>query len=177
MQPPLLLIIAGPNGSGKSTFAKWYLEANPVCEMIVDPDEIARHTSIENVQERNIAAGRIAITMTDALLSQRRSFAIETTLSGTSLAGTLRRARDCGYTVVICMLVVPSAAVTRQRIERRVRMGGHDIPIDDQVRRFDRSYRNFHETYIKVCHEWTLYDAVYNPPVAISRGSGGFSEK
>jgi len=177
MDTPYIIIIAGPNGVGKSTFAKWYLADLPDCAGIVDPDAIARELHHLPQQQRNLAAGRIALQRIDDLISERMSFAIETTLSGKTLAAKLVHAEAAGYHVVFCLLQVSSVAITIQRVSLRVDLGGHDIPLADQLRRFDRSYRNFHELYIEVCHVWTLYDAEQHPPRVKQRGNGGFSPK
>lgn len=174
MDKPFIIVIAGPNGVGKSTFAKWYLEQHPGCEGIVDPDAIARGLEIADVGERNVTAGRIALKTIDMMISEGRSFAIETTLSGKTLATRLNGAFTQGFTIVICLLKIPSLSISSQRVAQRVATGGHDIPITEQQRRFERTYRNFHEQYIKVCHEWNIYDAKFYPPRIFESGTGGF---
>lgn len=177
MKLPYIIVIAGPNGVGKSSFARWYLAQHPNCEQIVDPDAIARELDDVEATVRNTVAGRIALATIDDLIHQRRSFAIETTLSGRTLAHTLREAETKGYTIAICLLKIPSVDISMNRVVLRVRSGGHDIPINDQLRRFERSYRNFHELYLEVCHVWTIYDARYQPPEITTTGFGGFSKK
>jgi predicted ABC-type ATPase len=175
MTPPYIILIAGPNGVGKSTFAKWYLRQRLACKMIVDPDAIAKQLNIADEAQRNIAAGRIALETIDANIHMRFSFAIETTLSGKTLASKLEQACEAGYTIEICILQIPSVEISSNRVAERVTSGGHDIPFDAQLRRFERSYRNFHEIYSEVCHEWSIYDASINPPELKSTGCGGFS--
>jgi predicted ABC-type ATPase len=177
MDTPYIIVIAGPNGVGKSTFAQWYLADLPDCAGIVDSDAIARELLHLPEQQRSLAAGRIALQRIDDSISERMSFAIETTLSGKTLATKLLDAEAAGYLVVCCLLLVPSVAVTIHRVSLRVDLGVHNIPLEDQLRRFERSYRNFHELYIEVCHEWTLYDAEQTPPRITQRGNGGFSTK
>jgi predicted ABC-type ATPase len=177
MDTPYIIVIAGPNGVGKSTFGKWYLADLADCAGIVDPDAIARELMELPEQQRNIVAGRLALERIDSLITERVSFAIETTLSGKTLAAKLMHAESAGYYVILCLLQVPSVATTIQRVSLRVNLGGHNIALADQLRRFDRSYRNFHELYMEVCHEWTLYDAEQDPPRVTQRGNGGFSPK
>lgn len=177
MDTPFIIVIAGPNGVGKSTFARWYLEQHPSCAGIVDPDAIARELHIDNTGERNVAAGRIALATIELYIKQGLSFAIESTLSGKTLAARLDSAASLGYNVRICVLWVPSIDVTVMRVKERVASGGHDIPEADQFRRFERTYINFFEFYESRCHEWSLFYAVPRPPREIARGSGGFIEK
>jgi predicted ABC-type ATPase len=175
MDTPYIIVIAGPNGVGKSTFARWYLRQRPACKMIVDPDAIAKELNIPDEAQRNIAAGRIALETIDANICIRISFAIETTLSGKTLADKLEQARQAGYSIEICLLLIPSVEISAQRVVKRVRTGGHNIPADAQLRRFERSYRNFHKKYIEVCHVWNVYDATVDPPEHKGRGRGGFA--
>ena len=175
MSSPYIIVIAGPNGVGKSTFSRWYIKSLHSCEMVIDPDTIARELTEVPMAERNIRAGRLAIQLIDSLTARRCSFAIESTLSGTTLALRLRSAAQIGYHVVIIMLWVPSVYVSSRRVAARVVTGGHDIPLDDQIRRFERSYTNFFTIYRGVCHEWSIVDGFARPPEEIANGRGGFA--
>jgi predicted ABC-type ATPase len=176
MNTPFLPVVAGPNGVGKSTFAEWYLQLYPDCIMIVDPDAIARELHYVRDEERQIKAARIAIERINLLIEQRISFAIETTMSGRTLASNLHRARSEGYYIAIVLLWVPSVRITAERVEMRVASGGHDIPLMDQLRRFDRSYINFFSLYQGLCHEWRLFNGIPQPAEEIASGSGGFAQ-
>jgi len=173
MNAPYIIVIAGPNGVGKSTFARWYLKRLPDCEMIVDPDAIARELTDIPTSERNVLAGRLALGLFESLTARQSSFAIESTLSGKSLACRLHMAAIIGYHIVIIMLWVPAVHVSSGRVAARVATGGHDIPLDDQIRRFERSYTNFFTIYRGVCHEWSLVDGFARPPEEITNGRGG----
>lgn len=175
MKQPFIIVIAGPNGVGKSTFAKSYLRTIAGCDGIIDPDEIARSLVANSEQARAMQAGHIALEQMRLAIGMRRSFAIETTLSGKSLAQALRAAREDGYYIAIRLLYAPSLDLTSLRVEQRVREGGHDIPTDVQRRRFTRSYENFISTYQETCHEWHVYDATVEPPTLLSSGSSGES--
>ena len=177
MDTPFIIVIAGPNGVGKSTFAKWYLEQHPSCVGIVDPDAIARELHIEDIGARNVAAGRIALATIESYMEQGLSFAIESTLSGKTLAARLYDAHLLGYTIMICLLQISTLDVSSRRVAKRVATGGHNIPFAEQQRRFDRTYRNFHDTYTEVCDEWNVYDAQHDPPRILNTGSGGFASR
>ncbi len=75
---PWLWLLAGPNGAGKSTYARNLL-AN--VEEIVGPDELAYQLSQDVPESAALQAGRLAVRRRNELLEQRRSFAVETTLS------------------------------------------------------------------------------------------------
>ncbi|MFM8771509.1 MAG: AAA family ATPase [Candidatus Kapaibacterium sp.] len=175
MNSPYIIVVAGPNGVGKSTFASRYLQDFPDCAGIVDPDAIARELLHLPEVRRNIAAGRVALEQISDHLENYRSFAIETTLSGKTLASTLERAARLGYYIAIALLWVPSVRVTRQRIEMRRRSGRHSIDVEDQIRRFDRCYINFFTTYRQLCHDWTLFIGIGEGPESLATGQGGLA--
>lgn len=78
---PTLWIIAGPNGAGKSTLVADVLRARWPRLPIINPDDIAAQS---DAPHSSISAGRIALARQQQLLAGRQSFAVETTLSGSS---------------------------------------------------------------------------------------------
>jgi predicted ABC-type ATPase len=57
-----------------------------------------------------------------------------------------------------------------QRIAARVRQGGHDVPRADVVRRFDRSWKNFHLLYRELADTWAIYDNAGETPRLLEEG-------
>jgi predicted ABC-type ATPase len=74
-------LIAGPNGSGKSTITRWNLDLLRRFP-IIDPDAIARTIQVNSKISSALAAGRQALNEAESYLQASRSFAVETTLSG-----------------------------------------------------------------------------------------------
>ncbi len=66
--------------------------------------------------------------------------------------------RNAGYRIEIVYLRLATPILALRRIARRVRHGGHDVPKDDVLRRFDRSWRNFLSVYRPLADSWTVYD-------------------
>ncbi|MCF6502376.1 zeta toxin family protein, partial [Escherichia coli] len=89
-----------------------------------------------------VQAGREAIKQREALLSQKASFAVETTLTGKGELDLMRRASAQGYKVNLFFVGLDSAQLSAGRVAQRVRSGGHPVPLDDIFRRFDRSLAN-----------------------------------
>ena len=169
--------MAGPNGVGKTTFARNYLETLDDCSEFVNADEIERELTELRGRERQLHVGRIALEAMDRLASARRSFAIESTLSGRTLYDRIRSYRQEGYYVVTHFLDVAQFEQLRQRVAQRVAQGGHDIALADQIRRFDRCAQNFHELYKGISDEWTINDASHDVPRPILSGRGQRTEK
>lgn len=137
---PTLLVIAGPNGSGKSTLRRW-LEAHGVAlPDHIDPDEIAIGLDGDDTR-RTRDAQRIADDRRARFLSEGRSFSFETVLSHPSKIAFMRDARAAGYCVILYYVGIADPLVNVARVADRVAKGGHAVPEDKIVARYERSMR------------------------------------
>lgn len=167
MKPPTLIIFAGANGAGKTTAAEYLLPRLKIKEF-VNADEIARGLSPFDPAEQGMEAGRIVLDRTDRLIKDGKSFAIETTLSGRTLAARLKNARKAGYAVEMHYIFCSDANMNLRRITHRVKQGGHHVPADDARRRYWRSLQNLARVYDRLCDRITLYDTTSGDLVAFA---------
>lgn len=167
MPHPKLYIIAGCNGAGKTTASFTILPDALECREFVNADEIARGLSPFNPEEMAIEAGRLMLSRIDELMRERRTFAIETTLSTRSYRNTVRRAHAAGYDVILLFFCLPSPELAISRVAQRVSNGGHNIPPDTVRQRYYRGLHNLFEIFMPIVDEWTLYDNS-RYPVAIA---------
>lgn len=150
---PQLWVVAGPNGAGKTTLTGQHFAGRiPV----VNPDDIANQINPghQGSPATMVAAGRLAIAQRHALLSEGKSFAVETTLTGKGELELMRRAAAQGYKVNLFFVGLDDAQLSAGRVAQRVRSGGHPVPLDDIFRRFDRSLSHLSEAL-------TLADRAY----------------
>ncbi len=82
------------------------------------------------------------LTLANQMLEARQSFVVETTLSGNTYLRMMRDAKKLGYETELLFVGTSSIDVNLNRVALRVIKGGHDVPIDDQMRRYPRSMRN-----------------------------------
>ncbi len=107
---PNLFIIAGPNGAGKTTYVRDFLPQEMRCHEFVNAYLIAAGLSPFAPDSAAFAAGRIMLERVRHLISTRRDFSFETTLSGRAYVGLLRQARAAGYLIRLDFLWYPTSA-------------------------------------------------------------------
>ena len=167
---PLCVVIAGPNGAGKTTFAREFLPAGVGVIHFVNADLIAGGLSPLSPELAAIAAGRIFLRELDRLARARASFAFESTLSGLTHVSRLRAWKASGYRIEIVFLKLRSPQLALRRIGARVRQGGHNVPRQDVLRRFDRGWKNFEFVYRALADAWSVYDNSGKKPLLMERG-------
>lgn len=166
---PLCIVIAGPNGAGKTTFAREFLPKDTRVVRFVNTDLIASGLSPLRPELAALAAGRLFLNELDRLARARLDFAFESTLSGLTYLGRLKRWKTAGYRIEIVYLRLRSSRLALRRIAARVKQGGHDVPRADVLRRFDRSIINFETSYRLLADAWSVYDNSGKSPRFVER--------
>ena len=169
MDNMFLYIIAGANGSGKSTLANELLPDKNL--EFLNADNIAKEICPEDIESVRIKAGKIFLEKLETLLNKRKSFAIETTLSGKSHIKTIAKAKSFGYKVVLIYSYLDSPEFCEKRIKIRVLNGGHNIPKEDIVRRFYRSKENFLNLYKDLDDMWNIFYNGTSEYILVAQGS------
>ena len=158
MKSPRCIIIAGPNGAGKTTFAREYLPKDAGVIHFVNADLLAAGLSPLKPDLATLNAGRLFLGELDRIANARLDFAFESTLSGLSYIGRLKRWKSHSYRIEIVFLRLASVQLALHRISVRVKQGGHNVPHADVVRRFERGWKNFESTYKPLADSWQIYD-------------------
>jgi predicted ABC-type ATPase len=150
---PTLTVIAGANGSGKSTLTK-QLE-RPI--LLIDPDAIAKELNPLDPASAAIAAGRQALALAQQYIQSESSFVVETTFAGNTYIKLMREAKSRGWLVVLMYIGIDNPNMNVLRVADRVKLGGHDVPREDILRRYERSLANLNKA-AKIVDELILYD-------------------
>jgi predicted ABC-type ATPase len=144
MERPKMLIVAGPNGSGKTSLTgelrmhQW-VEG---CEYI-NPDNIARDKFGDwNSPEAVYKAAVLSESMREECLSQGRNFMFETVLSAPDKVSFITRAHEAGYFIRLFFVGTDSPQINAFRVAVRVMNGGHDVPVQKIISRYERSITN-----------------------------------
>ena len=155
MVSPTVLIVGGPNGAGKTTLAEPYAEQKD--RPYLAADRIASELNPEDPYAARVEAGRQFLRRLNAFIEERTSFVVESTLAGRSLARSIDRMNEAGYTTRIAFVVLDSADLCVRRVQERVRKGGHHVPEADVRRRYTRSKTNFWTLYRSKVDRWVLF--------------------
>jgi predicted ABC-type ATPase len=166
---PTLTIIAGANGSGKSTLTKQL--DRPF--LLIDPDAIAKEINSIDPASAAIAAGRQALALSQQYIQSESSFVVETTFAGNTYIKLMRNAKSRGWLVVLMYIGIINPNINVLRVADRVELGGHDVPIDDILRRYERSLANLGKA-AKIVDKLILYDnstSAGHQPIATIEGN------
>ncbi len=167
---PTIYIIAGCNGAGKSTAANVILPQFLNCKEFVNADSIAAGLSPFQPETVSFQAGRIMLNRIKELISERSTFAFETTLTTKSYVNIIKEAKAKKYKIVLFYFWLNAVELALARIEDRVKKGGHNIPNDVVIRRYTRSLDNLINLFIPICNEWYIYNNSLEKLTLISEG-------
>ncbi len=164
-----IFIIGGANGSGKTTIAKEYLkEYNDF--YFLNADMIASEIVSENPNDNNLLAGKEFFRRMEHSRKTRDKIMIESTLAGGWLNRWLLNFRADGFRINLLYIYLNSTELCLSRIASRVKKGGHDVPKEDVIRRYNRSIRNFWSKYRLQADLWSLIDNSENNYYKIAFG-------
>jgi predicted ABC-type ATPase len=158
-------IIAGPNGAGKTTFATEFLPIEAECLNFINVDLIAQGLSPFQPDKMAVEAGRLMIKHINECVNRGEPFAFETTLSGKGYIDKIKNWKTKKYEIIIYYLKIPSVEFAIERVKLRVTLGGHNVPVKDIIRRFERSWINFQKIYKPLADSWIVFDTSGNQPV------------
>ncbi len=170
-----LYIIAGCNGAGKTTASFTILPEIINCKEFVNADEIAKGLSPFQPEKVAIEAGKIMINRINELIENNETFAFETTLSTRSHVGKFIRAKSVGYSVTLLFFWLDSVELAKERVEIRVKEGGHNIPAEVIERRYLRGIKNLFEIYLSKVDRLIIFDNSTTYPQLILRKNKGES--
>jgi predicted ABC-type ATPase len=135
---PFVLMIAGPNGSGKTTLTRQMRASGIDFGEYINPDDIA--LTLQGDYPTRVARAQIeADRMRDACLLEKRSFSFETVMSHPSKVDILNQAKALGFDVILYFVSTDSPLINLRRVAQRVALGGHDVPPERIVARYERT--------------------------------------
>ena len=144
---PIVVALAGSNGASKTTFFHSHLA--DIGLRFVNADELAAQLEIGPYE-----AAEAASAIRDALVARGESFVFETVLSdpvGDKIE-MLGRLSNQGYEVALIFIQIADAESSVQRVSMRVSQGGHNVPDEKLLARFDRTRANLDRAIKRLPH-------------------------
>jgi predicted ABC-type ATPase len=158
MTKKIIYVIAGCNGAGKTTASYTILPEILDCKIFVNADEIAKGLSPFDVESVAFESGRIMLERIDNLISENKSFSIETTLSSKSYKNIFANAINKGYTIKLLFFWLHNESLAIKRVKTRVKEGGHNITEIVIKRRYQRGIDNLFKIYLPLLSEIMIFD-------------------
>ncbi len=156
---PRILVLAGTNGAGKSSIAGAWLRQNG--GVYFNPDDATRLIMKENdelsLDEANSMAWEKGKSLLEEAIRDRKNYAFETTLGGSTITRLLLKAATEGLDVQIWYISLDSPERHIKRVKARVARGGHHIPEERIRARFESSRENLVKL-IPVLSKLSIYD-------------------
>lgn len=149
-------LVVGPNGAGKSTFIAFTLAPLLPRSVFVNADEIAKQRWPDDPAAHAYDAARIAADTRAKLIDAGVAFIAETVFSHPSKLELIRSAHDAGYVVALHVMLIPEGLAV-ERVRRRVRHGGHDVP-EGKIRERHRRLWQLVADAIEIADTATVYD-------------------
>jgi len=145
MRKPVLIVIAGPNGSGKTSTTRLVIKHEWAEQCVyINPDEIAQ-SKFGDWNDANAVRQAVEYceTWREQLLQERKDFIFETVLSSDGKVDFLKRAKEeAGYFIRMFFICTESPTINAARIANRVMEGGHDVPIQKIISRYQKAIIN-----------------------------------
>lgn len=171
-----LTIFAGPNGSGKSTLTRIFQEKGEDLGAYINADDIragleqaaASAGTTPSTEALDRQAFHQARARRFACIAERVSFSFETVFSHESNLESIISAKAAGYAVTLIFVTTENSRVNVERVAKRVREGGHDVPRDKIINRYRRSMALLPPASM-VADETILYDTTQDKPRLVAR--------
>lgn len=145
-----LWVLAGGNGAGKSTFYRTRLKAQGM--PFINADIFAAQLYPHDAERQSYDAAKIAAEMRKKLITQGRSFCMETVFSHPSKIDFLAQAKAMGYQIILVFIHLELTVLNQARIAQRVSEGGHTVPEDKVINRIPRLLKNIKQT-LPLCNQ------------------------
>lgn len=157
LNKPEIVVFAGPNGSGKSTFTE--LLKPPID--YINADEIKK-----NLKCSDMEAAKLAERQREEHLEKMEDFCFETVMSTERNLNLLKRAKEKGYFIRCYYILTVDPAINIYRIKSRVESGGHNVPEDKIISRYERALNLVKDVVgvSDICH---IYDNSEEKPFRI----------
>lgn len=161
---PEVIVFAGPNGSGKSTITEWL---KPTTVAYINADEIKKALKCSDLE-----AAQIAERQREEYIKNKEEFCFETVLSTDRNLNLLKKAKQQGYFIRCYYVLTADPIINVCRVNSRVQEGGHDVPEDKIISRYEKAL-NLVKEVVSICDICHIYDNSEEKPFRIFKKRKG----
>ena len=152
----IFTLFAGVNGAGKSTL--FSVDTAADLGVRLNTDEIVKERGWDwRDATAQLRAGRELLRRQKECLEKGVSFNQETTLSGVSILKAIQTAKAQGYLIRMRYVGVSSSEIAKERVSKRIAMGGHGVSGETIDRRYNASQENLKKVF-PLCDTVNIYD-------------------
>lgn len=155
---PEIIVFAGPNGSGKSTFTELL---KPAMMDYINADDIKKALKCSDME-----AAQIAEKQRENHVENMEDFCFETVMSTDRNLKLLQKAKHKGYFIRCYYILTADPFINVCRVRSRVQEGGHDVPEDKIVSRYEKALALVKDV-VSVCDICHIYDNSEEKPFRI----------
>lgn len=149
-------IFAGVNGAGKSTL--YAADNSSDLGVRLNSDELVREAGLDwRSTEAQLKAGKQLLKMQKECFEKGISCNRETTLCGSNIVNSIRTAKELGYKIRLRYVGVSDPQIAKERVKRRIELGGHGVSESTIEHRYETSAENFLKVY-NLCDQINIYD-------------------
>lgn len=114
----------------------------------------------------DLEAAQLAEKQREEHLEQMKEFCFETVLSTERNLKLLKKAKVKGYFIRCYYVLTADPMINVWRVRTRVESGGHDVPEDKIIKRYDKALELIKDL-LKICDVCHIYDNSGNKPFRI----------
>lgn len=146
MSAPRLFVVAGPNGSGKSLFSRELTDSD---FEVFDGD---KHLTALRKRYPETGSDALESYVNDTLFAEEKAkaialnlnYAYETNFSFSTCMKTPNEFLKSGYEIHLIFIGLETLEDSIQRVEYRVKLGGHKVPENSIRFNFENGFENLH---------------------------------
>ena len=108
------------------------------------------------------------------LANKGKNFAFESTLATRSFVPLIKECKENKYKIRIIFIWLHSPLLAIERVSSRVLYGGHPVPKETILRRYERGHTNFIDLYRPLADFWQIFDNSEREYILLSEGKNSY---
>lgn len=162
----IFVFVVGANGSGKSTFIANFLKSYELDIKYINADIVEKEyfEGIKDEKERALKSMEKTQKLVKNTMEKGQSFVYESVFSHPSKLELVKKAKELGYKVIAIYVKTNSSQINVERVALRASQGGHDVPKEKILSRYERVKENV-EKLKEIVDDFSEFDNSKDLPI------------